>query len=61
MSMMEQALYSVKIVTDYPFPIVDIEVSRKKASDIVWRYRKTDKVKSEGKRILKKHVNIDSA
>ena len=57
MSMMEQALYSVKIGTDYPFPIVDIEVSRKKASDIVWRYRKTDKVKSEGKRILKKHVN----
>ena len=61
MSMMEQVLYSVKIGTDYPFPIVDIELSRKKASDIVWRYRKTDKVKSEGKRILKKHVNIDSA
>ena len=61
MSMMEQALYSVKIGTDYPFPIVDIEESRKTASDIVWRYRKTDKVKSEGKRILKKHVNTESA
>ena len=61
MSMMEQALYSVKIGTDYPFPIVDIEESRKTASDIVWHYRKTDKVKSEGKRILKKHVNTESA
>jgi deoxyribodipyrimidine photo-lyase len=61
MSMMEQALYSVKIGTDYPFPIVDIEGSRKTASDIVWHYRKTDKVKSEGKRILKKHVNTESA
>ena len=61
MSMMEQALYSVKIGTDYPFPIVDIEESRKTASDIVWHYRKTDKVKSEGKRILEKHVNTESA
>jgi deoxyribodipyrimidine photo-lyase len=57
MSMMEQELYSVKIGSDYPFPIVDIEASRKAASEIVWHYRKTDKVKIEGKRILKKHVN----
>jgi len=40
---------------------VDIEESRKTASDFVWSYRKTDKVKSEGKRILKKHVNTESA
>jgi deoxyribodipyrimidine photo-lyase len=57
MSMMEQELYSVKIGVDYPSPIVDIEASRKAASEIVWHYRKTDKVKIEGKRILKKHVN----
>jgi deoxyribodipyrimidine photo-lyase len=60
MSMMEQELYSVKIGVDYPSPIVDIEASRKAASDIVWHYRKTDKVKIEGKRILKKHVNQTS-
>ena len=38
-------------------PIVDIEATRKFASDEVWRFRKTDAVKKEGSRILKKHVN----
>ena len=44
---------------DYPFPIVDIEQTRKHASDIVWNLRKNSKVKQEGNRILKKHVNAD--
>jgi hypothetical protein len=38
-------------------PIVDIEETRKQASDIVWSFRKKDEVKQEGKRILQKHVN----
>ena len=42
---------------NYPFPIVDIEETRKKASDIVWSFRKTDSVKVEGRRILNKHVS----
>ncbi|MBI3232886.1 MAG: hypothetical protein HYZ42_02405, partial [Bacteroidetes bacterium] len=29
----------------------------KKASEIVWNFRKNDEVKTEGKRILAKHVN----
>ena len=57
LSIMEQQLYTCEIGTDYPAPIVDIDESRKRASDIVWNYRKTDDVKLEGKRILKKHVN----
>jgi deoxyribodipyrimidine photo-lyase len=51
---MEQQLYAVRIGQDYPYPIVDIEDSRKKASDIIWGYRKKEEVKLEGKRILQK-------
>ena len=53
----EQQFYKCEIGTDYPEPIVNIEETRKKASDIVWSFRKQDDVKEEGKRILKKHVN----
>jgi deoxyribodipyrimidine photo-lyase len=52
----EQQFYNCAIGTDYPFPIVDIDETRKQASDIVWSFRKKDAVKEEGKRILKKHV-----
>ncbi|MFM6969875.1 MAG: deoxyribodipyrimidine photo-lyase/cryptochrome family protein [Sediminibacterium sp.] len=57
MSAIEQAMYGCAIDKDYPSPIVDLELSRKKASDIVWAFKKTDRVKSEGKRILKKHTS----
>jgi deoxyribodipyrimidine photo-lyase len=61
MSLMEQSFYKVKLGSDYPNPIVDIEATRKVASDIVWGFRKTAPVKIEGARILKKHVNAASA
>ena len=57
---MEQELYQIKIGHDYPSPIVDIEESRKKASEIIWGIRKTDDSKKEGRKILKKHVNQSS-
>jgi len=60
MTSMEQNLYQVLIGKDYPLPIVDIEATRKIASDIVWHFRKKDEVKIEGNRILKKHVNANS-
>ena len=53
---MEQQLYGCEIGNHYPFPIVDIEASRKKASAIVWGFRKSDEVKTEAKRILAVHV-----
>ena len=53
----EQALYEVNIGKDYPFPIVDIEESRKYASERVWGFRKESSVKEEGNRILNKHSN----
>jgi deoxyribodipyrimidine photo-lyase len=59
MILIEQNLYGVLIDQDYPKPIVDIETSRKAASDLVWSLRKTAEVKKEGQRILKKHVNTE--
>ena len=57
MSLMEQELCKTHIGIDYPAPIVDVELTRKYASDQVWGLKKTSKVKKEAKRILKKHVN----
>ena len=57
MSAMEQDFYQVIIGKDYPSPIVDIEATRKTASDQVWGFKKTTAVKTEGSRILSKHVN----
>jgi deoxyribodipyrimidine photo-lyase len=57
MNEMEQQFYNCEIGKDYPSPIVNIEETRKYASDIVWSFRKKDEVKQEGKRILKKHVS----
>ena len=57
LGLIDQQLYGCQIGKDYPFPIVDIEETRKKASDIVWSFRKKDIVKEEGNRILKKHVS----
>ncbi len=56
---MEQIIYKVIIGRDYPKPIVDIEATRKKASEVVWSFSKTASVVKEGARILKKHVNAD--
>ena len=56
MNEMEQQFYNCKIGGDYPAPIVNIEETRKYASDIVWSFRKKEEVTAEGKRILQKHV-----
>jgi len=57
LSVMEQQLYGFELGRDYPAPIIDVETSRQKAADIVWRFRKSDDVKEEGQRILAKHTN----
>ena len=57
MSSIEKQLYACEIGVNYPFPIVDVEETRKHASAIVWSFRRNPDVKLEGKRILEKHVN----
>ncbi len=56
MTEMEQQFYNFKLGEDYPFPIVDIEETRKKASDVLWNLRKNRMVKQESQRILRKHT-----
>jgi deoxyribodipyrimidine photo-lyase len=57
LTLIEQKLYACEIGNDYPFPIVNVEESRRTASDIMWGFRKNKEVKVEASRILKKHVN----
>ena len=47
MSALEQQLYTLLIDEDYPSPIVDIETTRKAASDVIWSYRKSEEKKEE--------------
>jgi deoxyribodipyrimidine photo-lyase len=57
LTLQEQMQYHCIIGKDYPIPIVDIEATRKIASDIIWSFRKKDTVKTEVKRIVKKHTS----
>jgi len=56
MTEIEQQMYRCKINQDYPAPIVDLEASRKYASDVIWGMRKDENVKIENQRILDMHV-----
>lgn len=56
LSGIEQQMYTCVIGVDYPPPIVDIEQTRKYASDQVWSIRKSNISVEEGMRILNKHV-----
>jgi deoxyribodipyrimidine photo-lyase len=57
LSLIEQQMYNCEIGKDYPFPIVDVEITAKHARDVMWGFRKKTAVKTEAKRILEKHVN----
>ena len=58
MTSMEQSFYGVLIGENYPFPIVDLKISSKNASDKIWKHKKHPQVKKEVYKILQKHVNI---
>ena len=56
MTRMEQTLHEFHLGKDYPYPIVDLQLSRKKASDILWEMKKDQRVREENFRILEKHT-----
>ena len=56
LSMLEQQLYGCHLGRDYPFPIVDLKASGKRARDLLWGWRKEAQVQAEKKRILARHV-----
>jgi deoxyribodipyrimidine photo-lyase len=56
MTPMEQQFNNFILGEHYPYPIVDMDSTRKKASDTLWNLRKNKKVREESERILKKHT-----
>ena len=56
MTDMDQQFNNFKLGEDYPYPIVDMENSRKKATNTLWEMRKNPLVVSEKLRILRKHT-----
>lgn len=61
LNLIEQQFYNCEIGVDYPAPIVNIEETRKNASQIIWSFRKKNEVKEEAKRIIQKHVRQKSS
>jgi len=53
---MELTFLNFEIGRDYPKPIVDINKTRKHASDALYTYKKQEYVKIESGRIIKKHT-----
>jgi deoxyribodipyrimidine photo-lyase len=56
MTELDQVFNNFTLGKDYPLPIVDLKETRKKASDVLWSMRKSNSVKKESLRILKKHT-----
>lgn len=56
MSEIDQVFYSCRLGLDYPFPVVDLETSRKHASDVMYTIKKSAMSRNYGKEVLSKHV-----
>ncbi|WP_025743867.1 cryptochrome/deoxyribodipyrimidine photo-lyase family protein [Aquimarina pacifica] len=56
MTLLDQKFANITLGKDYPFPIVDMASTRKKASDTLWNMKNNELVKKESYRILKKHT-----
>lgn len=56
MSELEQEFCGVRIGSDYPPPIVDLQQSAKHAREKIWAHKKHPSVQKDNYRILEKHV-----
>ena len=56
MTPLDEQFNNLELGVDYPNPIVNITIARKKASDTLWNMKKNSEVKRESERILKKHT-----
>ncbi|WP_298765982.1 cryptochrome/deoxyribodipyrimidine photo-lyase family protein [uncultured Polaribacter sp.] len=59
MTPLDQQFNNFELGVNYPKPIVDIKIARKKASDILWKMKNDPDVFNESKRILFKHTLSD--
>jgi deoxyribodipyrimidine photo-lyase len=53
---LDQQFNNFELGKDYPKPIIDINKTRKYATDILWKMKKNAIVKEENKRILQLHT-----
>jgi deoxyribodipyrimidine photo-lyase len=56
LSLDDQQKYGVSLGQNYPFPIVQIDISGKFARDQIWGHRKNEMVERENIRILNTHT-----
>ncbi|WP_438989013.1 deoxyribodipyrimidine photo-lyase/cryptochrome family protein [Polaribacter sp.] len=56
MTPLDQQFNNLILGKDYPKPIVDVKIARKKASDVLWKMKNDFEVLKESNRILKKHT-----
>lgn len=56
MTTMEQQFAGIQLGVDYPLPLVDLAESSKRAKDKIWGHRRDPLVKTESRRIVKKHT-----
>ncbi|UZO82416.1 deoxyribodipyrimidine photo-lyase [Aquimarina sp. ERC-38] len=59
MTILDQRFANINLETLYPKPIIEIEKTRKKASDTLWQLKEDPLVLQESVRILKKHTLAD--
>jgi deoxyribodipyrimidine photo-lyase len=55
----EQEMYQFQLGVHYPYPIVNPETSRKKATEFFWAMRKKTETKKDAIRIIEKHTLPD--
>jgi len=53
---LEQQFYAFELGKDYPTPVVDLDVSGKRAREWLWRWKALPQVKAHKERILVRHV-----
>jgi deoxyribodipyrimidine photo-lyase len=56
MTPIDQVFSGFELGENYPLPIINLDQTRKYASDILWGMQKNDDVKKEAYRVLKKHT-----
>lgn len=56
MTAMEQQFAGIQVGVDYPLPLVDLAEASKRAKDKIWGHRRDPLVKTESRRIVKKHT-----
>ncbi len=56
MTILDQQFSGIILGKNYPYPIVDLQSTSKKARDVLWKFREREDVKIEARRVVEKLV-----